>query len=389
MTFATERSLDFATAAPSSQVVRSTHCTVTATYERYVNSGDYPFERYVGRLPGGTWSDLVRAAVAAQEIETILDSAPHGECPDGNGVFEIAALETILSVRYDADYSGWRLEAAAKNPDNAARALDIMLGLLPPVVDRALQNELECTVWMHHPMAGATYRRKIIDRLSWDAVDGNYPTSIDPSDDLATRLEGLCSITTPPDGGRLMLFHGPPGTGKTRFIQTMATEWSDWCDLHYIFDPDLMFESAMYLNSVILDSESSERWRLIVLEDGDEFIDVGAKEKVGQGLSRLLNVADGFIGQATRLLILISTNVEHEAFHEAAIRNGRCFANVEFPAFDAAGAQAWAKRRYTADNSDLFDPVMSAIPDEGEITLADLYHYERLARAAIAKQAVE
>lgn len=38
-------------------------------------------------------------------------------------------------------------------------------------------------------------------------------------------------------GGKLVLWHGEPGTGKTYALRTLAWEWRDWCDFHYVIDP--------------------------------------------------------------------------------------------------------------------------------------------------------
>src|SRR6202041_1390193 len=43
------------------------------------------------------------------------------------------------------------------------------------------------------------------------------------------------------------------------------------------------------------DDEEESSWRLLIIEDAEEFLHKDAKEHVGQALSRLLNVGDGFI----------------------------------------------------------------------------------------------
>ena len=55
---------------------------------------------------------------------------------------------------------------------------------------------------------------------------------------------------------------------------------------------------------------AAKRWRLLVLEDCGEFLRADAKQAIGQGLSRLLNLTDGLLGQGLNLLVLISTNDE-------------------------------------------------------------------------------
>lgn len=254
-------------------------------------------------------------------------------------------------------WQDYHVDCAGASNAAADEALTKILSVLPSQ-EHATDDTVEMSFWMFDPMQGGTYRTRRIDRLNWDAVAVNYPASIRPA------LEALNSITGPPDGGRLMVFHGPPGTGKTRYLQSLAASWASWCDFHYIVDPDEMFSTARYLNSVILDGYAQDdRWRLIVIEDGDEFIDTNAKARTGHGVSRLLNVADGLIGQGLRVMALISTNVEAPKFLPAVTRAGRCGAEIEFPAFSKDEATDWAAAHELG------------LAFDGDVTLADLYQF--------------
>ena len=78
-----------------------------------------------------------------------------------------------------------------------------------------------------------------------------------------------------------------------------------------------------------------------MLEDADELLRADAKRETGQALSRLLNVADGFLGQGVRVLVLITTNEPLGRLHPAVIRPGRCLAEVEFTPLTAAESAAF------------------------------------------------
>jgi SpoVK/Ycf46/Vps4 family AAA+-type ATPase len=69
--------------------------------------------------------------------------------------------------------------------------------------------------------------------------------------------------------------------------------------------------------------------RLLICEDLDDLI---ASRRTG-GLERLLNLADGVLGQGRDLVILITTNVRPNELDPALIRPGRCMANIEFERF--------------------------------------------------------
>jgi|SRR5580658_5868221 hypothetical protein len=68
-----------------------------------------------------------------------------------------------------------------------------------------------------------------------------------------------------------------------------------------------------------------------------------AKSVVGQGLSRLLGLADGLLGQGLRVLVLITTNEDLGRFHPALMRPGRCLSEIEFTRFGADEASLWLR----------------------------------------------
>src|SRR5260370_30164255 len=81
------------------------------------------------------------------------------------------------------------------------------------------------------------------------------------------------------------------------------------------------------------ESAEPERWRLLILEDSGEMMRIDAKKSLGQGLSRLLNISDGILGQGTRTMILITTNEELGKLNRAITRPGRCLSEIRFDLF--------------------------------------------------------
>jgi len=109
-------------------------------------------------------------------------------------------------------------------------------------------------------------------------------------------------------------------------------------------------------------TESNPRWRMLVLEDTGELLSIDAKERAGQGLSRLLNAVDGLLGQGSRVLLLITTNEDLGALHPAVTRPGRCASQIEFDALSSAEARSWLTAR-----------EFSTAAPKGHKTIAELY----------------
>lgn len=202
--------------------------------------------------------------------------------------------------------------------------------------------ELPFTFW-HSSQFGADATSRAIELVNWDEVASNYPG------ETRSGLEPLMRIPAPhPNQGRLLLWHGPPGTGKTFAIRALAWAWREWCRFEYVIDPEDLFGSGGYLHEVLLHSDYEEKdrkFRLLILEDCGEMMGADAKQIVGQGLSRLLNVSDGILGQGTRLMILVTTNEDPGKLNPAIIRAGRCFSEIEFRRFGVDEANRWLTAR--------------------------------------------
>ena len=319
-----------------------------------------------------SWATETPASRVAEQAATVSYYAQHV------GQSELLLQDDGWAVRLGVGDGRAVAALAASSAAKLDGVLAELRELLPPVEIDKDEPRVPVMFWSLSP-TGPVGRSRMLDVPPWDDIAGHYVEA------TGRNLAALMEDFTPGVGGQLLLWHGLPGTGKTYALRALLWEWRRWCDIHYVTDPEEFFGNhANYMLDVLLHDElggaleppvegreepeapderaSAGRWKLLVLEDTGELMSADARTRSGQGLSRLLNVVDGLIGQGLRVLVLVTTNEELRTLHPAVARSGRCASKVLFHPLPADESREWLAERGVED-ADF----------EGAQTIADLY----------------
>lgn len=168
----------------------------------------------------------------------------------------------------------------------------------------------------------------------------------------------------------LYLFHGDPGTGKSTYIKHLIHQQTK----EVIFlSPRIAGNLEDFsLTEFLLKKQNC----ILVIEDAEELV-ISRDNKQNSGLSFLLNLTDGLLGESLGIQIIATFNTDVRNIDKALLRKGRLTTIYEF------------KKLSVSKTNALLEKLNKDVQVNTEMSLADIFnldketHYEPKIRKAI------
>ena len=120
-------------------------------------------------------------------------------------------------------------------------------------------------------------------------------------------------------------FWGEPGTGKSTYIKYLTSIIEE---KKVLFIPPSMAE--MLSEPTIIPFLMKHKNSILIIEDAEQVISERKGGKSSAGVSNILNLTDGLLGDCLNIQIIATFNMDRERIDSALLRKGRLVAEHKF-----------------------------------------------------------
>ncbi len=123
----------------------------------------------------------------------------------------------------------------------------------------------------------------------------------------------------------IILLHGDPGTGKTSYIKHLTS---------LIIEKDILFippsMAEMLSEPTIIPFLMDHKNSILIIEDAERVISDREGNGSPAGVSNILNLTDGILGDCLNIQVIATFNMKREKIDQALLRKGRLIAEHKF-----------------------------------------------------------
>ena len=198
-----------------------------------------------------------------------------------------------------------------------------------------------------------------LDTEEYDLISPEMDLELNYGSDFLKVHDVIVEKLNRQNGKGIILLHGDPGTGKTSYLKYLTRLISE---KDILFIPPSMAEmlSEPSIIPFLMDHKNS----ILIIEDAERVI--GDREGNGSpaGVSNILNLTDGILGDCLSIQIIATFNMKREKIDQALLRKGRLIAEHKFGKL----------------NTEETNKLLKTLGKEQEVsepmTLADIYNID-------------
>ncbi len=164
-----------------------------------------------------------------------------------------------------------------------------------------------------------------LDTEDYDLTVPEMNVELNYGDDFLKVHDLIIKSLNKKNGKGIILLHGDPGTGKTSYIKYLTSLIEE---KQVLFVPPSMAEmlSEPSIIPFLMDHKNS----ILIIEDAERVIADREGNGSPAGVSNILNLTDGILGDCLNIQIVATFNMKREKIDPALLRKGRLIAEHKF-----------------------------------------------------------